>query len=275
VRFLYVTDLHGDSEKYERALEEARAERVAAVVNGGDLLPKGAGRRGQESFLLEFLDAHFAAYDEAGIAHLACLGNDDLRIYDGEFDRICASHESTVNLAQRRHALDGVEFVGMNWVVDYPFRLKDRCRMDHRGYEFQAQFGSGLLSGRDGFTELPDWFDYARALPTIEDELERLVRPSEMSRAVYVVHMPPAELGLDECGHGESVGSESVYRFIEREQPLMTLHGHIHESPDTSSLWSTTLGETVCVQPGQSEMGGPLSLVLIDTDEMSFERRIV
>ncbi|MFH1502596.1 MAG: metallophosphoesterase [Candidatus Eisenbacteria bacterium] len=273
MRFLYVTDLHGDATKYERALEVARDEGVAAVVNGGDLLPKGVGRSGQESFLRGFLDPHLSAYDDAGVTYMACLGNDDLIVHDDEFDAICERHPSAVNLAQRRHALDGLEFVGMNWVVDYPFRLKDRCRMDHDGYEFQTQFGSGLLSTRDGFTELEDWFAYARTLPTIEDELRELVRPEDMSRAVYVMHMPPANLGLDECGHGESVGSESVYRFIEREQPFLTMHGHIHESPEVSKLWLSGVGDTFCLQPGQSEEGGPLSHVVVDTDEGCFERR--
>lgn len=271
---MYVTDLHGDAAKYERALEVALAESVETVVNGGDLLPKGVGRSGQESFLRDFIDPHLSAYDAAGIRYVACLGNDDLKIYDEAFDTMCERHAAAENLAQRRMALDGHEFIGMNWVVDYPFRVKDRCRLDHDAYEFQTQFGSGLLSGRDGFTELPDWFSYARTLPTIEEELRKLVRPAEMSRTVYIMHMPPVNLGLDECAHGENVGSESVYRFIEREQPMLTLHGHIHESPDVSSVWASALGDTMCVQPGQSEAGGSLSLVLIDTDDMSFERHI-
>ncbi len=272
-----MTDLHGDADKYATALRTALDERVEIVVNGGDLLPKGAGRAGQESFLRDFIDPHLSEYDRAGVHYLACLGNDDLRIYDEAFDELCGRHAFAENLAQRRWERDGVEFIGMNWVVDYPFRLKDRCRMDHEGYQFQAQFGTGLLSGRDGLLEIEDWFSYARTLPTIEDELLELVRPSDMRRAVYVMHMPPVGLGLDECGQGPKVGSESVYAFIEREQPMITLHGHIHESPDVSKLWCSSIGDTVCVQPGQSEKGGPLSLVIVDVDGESrtLERRIV
>ena len=60
----------------------------------------------------------------------------------------------------------GFEFVGMNWVVDYPFRLKDRCRMDTADYVFQEQFGTGLLSTPNGWQEIADWISYAKTLPT-------------------------------------------------------------------------------------------------------------
>lgn len=109
-------------------------------------------------------------------------------------------------------------------------------------------------------------------MPTIENELTCLVRPSDMSRAVYVFHMPPSGLGLDQCGHGPRVGSEAVRRFIEKEQPRLTLHGHIHESPAAGGTWLAKLGETVCVQPGQSDGGGRLVWVTIDVDDMTFER---
>lgn len=272
MRILYVTDLHGDAAKYERTLQAVREEGVSAVINGGDMLPRGAGADGQEAFIRRFLDRHFDLYDEDRVAYVTSLGNDDLRVFDELFEDVCSRHPSVVNLAQRRHVLDGFEFIGMNWVVDYPFRLKDRCRMDHDGYEFQTQLGTGVLSTPGGFLELDDWFAYARSLPTIEHELARLVRPSDMRRTIYVFHMPPSGLGLDQCGHGPRVGSEAVRDFIEREQPRLTLHGHIHESPGASGTWLARLGETVCVQPGQSDGGGRLTWVTIDVDEMSFER---
>ena len=115
---------------------------------------------------------------------------------------------------------------------------------------------------------------YARTLPTIEQELSRLVRPRDSGRTVCVFHMPPSGLGLDQCGHGPRVGSEAVRAFIEREQPRITLHGHIHESPDAAGCWRAELGDTVCIQPGQSDEGGPLTWVSIDIDDMRFDRHI-
>lgn len=272
MKALYVTDLHGDAAKYGRALEAARSEGAEAVINGGDMLPRGAGVEGQDTFIRHFLDPHFSLYDKEGISYVTSLGNDDLSIFDGLFDEICDEHPSVVNLAQRRSVIGGFEFIGMNWVVDYPFRLKDRCRMDNDSYEFQEQLGTGILSTPDGFVELDDWFAYARTLPTIENELSRLVPPSDIGRTVYVFHMPPSGLRLDQCGRGPRVGSDAVRAFIEGRRPRLTLHGHIHESPDAAGCWRAELGDTVCVQPGQSDRGGSLTWVMIDIEDMTFER---
>ena len=54
------------------------------------------------------------------------------------------------------------------------------------------------------------------------------------------------------------VGSSSVRKLIEREQPVLSLHGHIHESRAT-----TNIGKTVAVNPGSSYTEGVLQGVLV------------
>ncbi len=270
MRLLYVTDLHGHHAKYRKVLRLARDRNVDIVVNGGDMLPKSGDLHAvQAEFFDRFLDPHLGEYDAAGIRYVALLGNDDLRVYDERFDEICSRHPMAANLAQACLEVDDFDLIGMNWVVDYPFRLKDRCRMDTEDYRFGPQLGSALLSRPDGFEDVPDWPTQARSWPTIEEELDRLPSPRKPETAIYVIHMPPANLGLDVCGSGDGVGSEAVHRFIERHQPLMTLHGHIHESPDVSGVWRARLGRTWCIQPGQMK---PLSCVLIELPEMAMER---
>lgn len=270
MRILYVTDLHGDRRKYERALELATSQRFDVVINGGDMLPHARDTRLQADFIAGFLDDHLARLDAAGIHYLCYLGNDDLRIFDEMLDDVCSRHRFAAPIAQRKFDLAGVEFIGMNWVVDYPFRLKDRCRMDTSDYEFQEQLGTGLLSSPDGWIELGDWRAYARTLPTIEDELRALVRPGNPSACVYVIHMPPARAGLDRCADGRDVGSVAVREFLLERQPMLSLHGHIHESPQLTGRWLARLGQTVSIQPGQDV---PLTWVSIDLDRMEFARR--
>jgi len=144
--------------------------------------------------------------------------------------------------------------------------------MDSDEYVFQKQFGSGLLSTANGMEEIEDWFALARTLPSMKDELERLPEPRDAKQAVYVIHMPPANLGLDHCHSGEKVGSKAVYSFLEERQPLLSLHGHIHESPKMSGIWNNCIGDTICVQPGQTEF---LSYIIIDLDDMTFQRDVV
>ena len=96
--------------------------------------------------------------------------------------------------------------------------------------------------------------DFLDSLPSIEEELQRITRAS-----IWVVHTPPLGGGLDTVGgddaagirRGEHVGSKAVSQAIERLQPILTLHGHIHEAPAVSGRWIERIGETVAVNPGQ------------------------
>lgn len=269
MKILFVTDLHGCKWKYERLFEVAKELQPAIVINGGDLLPKDGDLFTQDKFITNYLDNHFARFDSAGIYYLCYLGNDDLRIFDELFEETCNKYSSVVCLAQRKFELGDFEFVGMNWIVDYPFRLKDRCRMDTEDHIFQEQFGTGLLSTPNGFQELDDWFAVAKKLPTIEDELNQLVHPRDMAHSVYVIHMPPFKLGLDKCSHGGEVGSKAIYNFLQKYQPKLSLHGHIHESPEVSGRWYAKLDNTICIQPGQLD---GFTYVTIDLSTMKFDR---
>lgn len=271
MKILFVTDLHGNEAKYRRVFDNAIKHRATSVVNGVDMLPSNGDLHGsQREFIEDFLSPYFAGYEKAGIHHLGFLGNDDLKIHDGAFNDACRKYKHAVNLAQRRFELGKFEFIGMNCVTDYPFRLKDRCRRDGQGYIFQEQFGSGLLSTPEGFKELKDWRAYAEGLPDMGQELSALPKPLNPAKAVYVIHMPPSGLGLDIISSGERVGSVSVRRFIEKTAPLLTLHGHIHESPDMNGRWKAKAGNTVCVQPGQAKT--TLTYVLIDLSNIAMER---
>src|SRR5208282_6285350 len=199
MKVIFVTDLHGDMTKYRRLIEVARDFKAEVIINCGDMLPKGKDILNQGEFITDYLDGYFSELNAAGIYHLSYLGNDDLQMFDQLFDDTCGKYPYIINLAQRRFELQGYEFIGMNWVADYPFLLKDRCRKDIKDFVFPPQLGKGLVSTTQGLREVRDWISYANALPTIEDELDRLVTPASMETAVYVIHMPPSDLGLDIC----------------------------------------------------------------------------
>jgi hypothetical protein len=117
--------------------------------------------------------------------------------------------------------------------------------MDTPAYVFEAQLGTGLLSTPGGWQEIDDWVAYAKTLPMLVDELEQLVRPNDPARSIYVIHAPPSGLGLDQCGNGAQVGSKAIYDFLCARQSMLSLHGHIHESPEASGRWYARLGDTL------------------------------
>jgi Icc-related predicted phosphoesterase len=91
----------------------------------------------------------------------------------------------------------------------------------------------------------------------------RLSRPE---RAIFNLHVPPFGSGLDEAPaldetltpklsagsvQTEPVGSRAVRRALEEYQPLLALHGHIHESRGV-----TKIGRTLAVNPGSDYASG-------------------
>ncbi|MFP5343874.1 MAG: metallophosphoesterase [Candidatus Limnocylindria bacterium] len=96
------------------------------------------------------------------------------------------------------------------------------------------------------------------------------------SKAVFNFHAPPVDSTLDTCPEldpttdppsqivrgGQPVmygaGSTAVRAALERHQPLLGLHGHIHESQSAARL-----GRTLCINPGSEYGEGVLRGCLI------------
>ena len=278
MKILYVTDIHGVEWKHKKIYQISSSLKPDMVINGGDMLPFKGNLLHQGKFITGFLDGYLSRFESMGIYYLGFLGNDDLRIFDDLFQKTCDKYSYVVNMAQSRFQIEGskYEFIGMNWVSDLPFGLKDRARRDTPDFEHPKQIGKQYLSIPNGFKRLEDWVSYAKSLPTIEDEIRNLVKPTDMSNAIYIFHNPPANLELDVVFDGQRVGSKAEYAFLKENQPKLSLHGHIHESPTISGKWLSQLGKTICIQPGQFRQDeDSLIYVLIDLDTMNMERKII
>lgn len=107
----------------------------------------------------------------------------------------------------------------------------------------------------------------------LEQKIESLASQIEnMENAIFNLHPPPYGSGLDLAPEIESegklrrggavmtsVGSTAVADVINRHQPLLSLHGHIHESKAVQRL-----GRTVAINPGSSYGDGSLQGVIVD-----------
>jgi Icc-related predicted phosphoesterase len=67
---------------------------------------------------------------------------------------------------------------------------------------------------------------------------------------VFVTHQPPLNTVNDRLPNGRHVGSNSIYNFIRKVQPLICLTGHIHEG-----IGIDTIGRTQIVNPGPFRAG--------------------
>ena len=116
---------------------------------------------------------------------------------------------------------------------------------------------------------------------TIKEDLNRLTGDNSMAKAIFLFHTPPHDTGLDRAALDDKkidgvpldlhVGSIAVRRFIESRQPLLTLHGHIHESPRLTGTWKDRLGRTHMFTAAHD--GPELALVRFDLDDLDNAKR--
>jgi Icc-related predicted phosphoesterase len=100
-------------------------------------------------------------------------------------------------------------------------------------------------------------------------------------QAVFMIHVPPYDSGLDTApildenlrptiSAGDvlrgPVGSTAVRQVIEERQPLLSVHGHVHEAGGERRI-----GATVCVNPGSEANHGILRGYLVDVADGQVE----
>lgn len=265
---LFGTDFHGNERSYAAFFAHAEEAGVRTVVLGGDLLPPvegtGAWIEGQRGFLRGFLAERLRRLRERYPATrvFALLGNDDL----GACAETMAELEEEglwLGLHERTHPLDGGWIAGYSCVPVTPFALSDWDRCDSEGWippraASRTIFSDGGKLRNASLTEL-------RTRPTIQADLTALAARSDPSRTIYVTHTPPFGTKLDVMYDGGHIGSRALREFLLREQPPLSLHGHIHASPERTGSIVDRLNRTVCVNPGSSHLN--LRAVLLHPED--------
>ncbi len=280
MKFLYVTDLHGDKNKYEKVLELAFESNMKVIVNGGDMLPKQCDRHiEQPIFIKEYLKDYFQRLQNHGIIYLAMLGNDDLLAVDELFSAVCGEFDNVHDIAGRKVNIDGYEFIGMDSILDHPFGCKDRVVMEKHYIHQQQLSPVAGISNEFDYDRIYNWLEYSTTeLPHMCDILNELPTPTNPDKAIYITHMPPAGLRLGQLRYQDlDIGSVDIYEFMKEKKPLLSLHGHIHESPDTQKgKWISQILNTICIQTGQTELHDErLVYAEIDLNNQTYERKIV
>ena len=142
-----------------------------------------------------------------------------------------------------------------------------------------VELGEGFQMLSCGFANPTPWHS-PREMP--EEELQRHIEGlvsqlDDPGRSVFNLHVPPIRTAIDTAPvidenlspiiQGGSMlmgpaGSEAVRALIEKYQPLIALHGHIHESRGTAKI-----GKTVCINPGSAYGEGVLHGALFELDK--------
>ena len=255
-RFIITADLHQSIGKWRDLVGAVDEEKPRFILIAGDLLPKEGGFNGQRTFFPVLADYLTAMRGSGETTILTFFGNDDFHPLEPLLDELEAK-SLCVNLNGKVHREAGLAFCGMNYVRDYPFGYKHWCAPDGDFVNSPVQFcGEGLTVDAQGrWCELASLREYLLAKKSLRDRLESLrsqLMPDEVQRSIWLVHCPPANLGMDICASGEQVGSPTVLEFVRETQPMLGCSGHIHESPyQPGGHWVNRIGNTPWVQPGQ------------------------
>lgn len=271
MRVLFASDLHGNVHLYESCLAVVREKLPSLVLLGGDLLPNWSPgetlledqRSFMRSYLLDFLESVRGLNDAIEIGLM--LGNEDSQ----------SLHEELVSLSRHGlfHVLHGGGFttssgwnvIGFNLIPETPFALKDLDRRDNESDQVKYPHIDAVRSTASGLEKIEprDWLN---SHVSIAAELDRLGPVDDPRRTIFVSHSPPYDTPLDMMMDGSHVGSRAIRNYIEVNRPLVSLHGHIHESFHQSGSYVCRLGGTVCFNPGQIHPPA-LDAVLFDTSD--------
>jgi len=259
MKCLFASDLHGEMNLFNQLLDLAQSSLVETILLGGDLLPSFPPTKryedmipNQRIFIQQFLIPFFKkTIQTTGVKHILLIpGNWDLG-YPYLFKEPL---EGVMDLDRKIYRFsEGYEIVGYPFVPPTPFRPKDYEKMDDPQSPWPPQKNPSYIRNPEpngAFIPI-DPHLYLRSRETIQEDLNRLPKPVSPGRTIYLTHSPPFGTRLDQIQGGRSAGSSSLKTFIETHQPLLSLHGHIHESPQISGSYVDWIGETLSINPGQ------------------------
>jgi len=174
-----------------------------------------------------------------------CPGNDDMF----DIDKVISASAS-VRIAEGQIVdLEGHELISSGWSTPTPWKTFRECSEE----------------------------ELAKKISAMTDQLKN------PQQSIFNLHDPPNASGLDEApeltpdlalkGAGKvtrAVGSVAVREAIQKVQPLVGLHGHIHESKGIAKI-----GRTVCINPGSVYEEGTLMGATVDLEDGKLKRYAV
>lgn len=300
VRAFYASDIHGSERLWRKFINSAKFYKVQVLIMGGDLAGKAVipivERDGGYIVTDIAGEQRFTEEDLPGLERrIRDLGQYPYRMTDDQLDAVSGDQSaiddlfrsamadtlrSWLELAEERLAGTGTQLYVMLGNDDEP-SLKEVLAASPIALDCEdriVDLGENVQMLSYGYANPTPWHS-PRELP--EDELDRRIellagRLDDPGRSIFNLHVPPIGTPIDvapvvdenlsavvvggniQMGHA---GSHAVRHLIEKYQPLIALHGHIHESRGTAKI-----GKTVCINPGSEYGEGVLHGALFELD---------
>lgn len=296
----YASDIHGSDLLWRKFVNAGSFYGVDVLVMGGDITGKAvvpivavaggflareiAGERvfGEDELPTvekRVRDLGFYPYRTTE-AELDATHSDSQAVQQLFLRAMEASVARWLQLAEERLAGSGIRLCVMLGNDDEPHlrEVLAASPLDVDSEDVTVDLGNGFQMLSCGYANPTPWSS-PRELPesALERRLEELVaKLDDPSRSVFNLHVPPIGTSIDRAPalndtlkpvvRGGSVvmthaGSQAVRNVIERYEPPLALHGHIHESRGVVNL-----GKTVCINPGSEYGEGVLHGAIVKLD---------
>jgi Icc-related predicted phosphoesterase len=297
----YASDIHGSDLLWRKFINAAAFYGVEVLIMGGDVAGKAVipiVRRnaayfapsvaGDKAFTEDELPALERRIRDLGEYpyrmsedELSAMEHDQQAI-DSLFSRIMGETlERWMRLAEERLHGKNVRLYVMLGNDDEP-ALRDILASSPLVIDPEdrtVDLGEGFQMLSCGFANPTPWHS-PREMPedALQCHLEELAgQLHDPGRSIFNLHVPPIRTSIDTAPivddtlspvvQGGSImmgpaGSQAVRNMIEQYQPLIALHGHIHEARGVAKI-----GKTVCINPGSAYGEGVLHGALFELDK--------
>ncbi|MCH6264718.1 metallophosphoesterase family protein [Neobacillus citreus] len=296
MKIFYAADLHGGETAFRKFTNAGKFYKADLVIFGGDLTGKmvvpivekngvytcryyGSTVKVKKEKELPDLERNLR---DAGFYPFLVSEDELNRLNENDAELIIKEKQIEVlqewiRLADERFSAAGIPCILIPGSVD-DFYLDELINAG----SFVAN-GDGKIIEVNGFEILsvgggkPSVFKYPREFNEEElaEKIEQLAaQVKDMNRCIFNIHIPPYDTDLDQGTlyddelkpvlDGDSLatgpaGSKAVREAIEKYQPLLSLHGNVHESRGVTSL-----GKTICINAGTDYDQGLLRGALVD-----------
>ena len=300
VRLFFATDVHGSEACWRKFINSGKHYGANVLVLGGDMTGKAVipiidNGGGSYTFHMQDIRRDLDGADE--LAHnqraIKDHGYYPVVMTGEERNEFTSDPDKLDELfhQQMRHTVE-------DWVTWADERLEGsgmRCIVcpgndDRPDIDGLLASSSQLEVGEGNVIDLPEGYQLASSgwtnptpwdtpreeeEPLLKARIEGIVAQVTVSpeRLVMGLHAPPYDTQLDvapkidwesltvEGQNVAHVGSTAVKEVIERVQPILSLHGHIHESRA-----AVRIGRTLAVNPGSAYVEGTLSGCVVELD---------
>jgi len=298
-KILFTSDLHGNESQYRKLVDYAIKISADSIIVGGDITPKRfgippSGLYNPESYIIPgqrlFLEKRLPRILNRIKKKLPnsrvflMMGQDDCA---ANLDVLEKNDPSLFRLihGKRLKLTEDLDLVGYSYVPITPFGIKDWDKYDlsdvpsdmlsyyeNKKTEYDLK---GLKSTKKGWVDF-EFTPEMEKKDSIQRDLAKYPYSKNAKRTVYVFHTPPDNTNLDVDYEKNHIGSIAVRRFIEKYQPYLTLHGHIHETVQCSGKYKDQIGETICLTSGNDPSIPQLAVLVLDLyNPMNLTRKMI